>query len=125
MHASSIEKTVLTTHFGVDTLSDPSPTTSQPFLTGMSLRVGHRSVDQAGLVSLPYLKKWGATSHNLVGLVESLSTVFGAEPPVSRSILDGFDAFGLGHHFFLLACCAPAQRSGRCVAFPYRVPTDK
>lgn len=53
----------------------------------MSLRAGHQNVDQSGVVTLPYLKEWSAASHNLVGLVESLSTVFGAEPPVRTYLL--------------------------------------
>eukprot|EP00903_Cladosiphon_okamuranus_P010228 g9687.t1 len=48
----------------------------------MSLRVGHHNVDQTGLVSTPYLREWSGAISSLVGLVESLSTVFGAEPPL-------------------------------------------
>lgn len=48
----------------------------------MSLRAGHRNVDQNGLVSMAYLQGWSAASHNLVELVANMSTVFGAEPPV-------------------------------------------
>lgn len=56
----------------------------------MSLRVGHRNVDQTGLVSLPCLREWGRETSNLVVLVESLSAVFGAEPPVSYRIVLGW-----------------------------------
>lgn len=52
--------------------------------TGMSLRAGHQSVDETGLVSLPYLQGWSA-AHNLVELVGTMSTVFGTQPPVSAS----------------------------------------
>ncbi|CAB1097530.1 unnamed protein product [Ectocarpus sp. CCAP 1310/34] len=48
---------------------------------GMSLRAGHQSVDETGLVSLPYLQGWSA-AHNLVELVGTMSTVFGAQPPL-------------------------------------------
>ncbi|CAM9919938.1 unnamed protein product [Scytosiphon promiscuus] len=50
--------------------------------TGMSLKVGHRHVDQSGLVYLPYLHEWSARTHNLVELIANMSSVFGAEPPL-------------------------------------------
>ncbi len=50
--------------------------------SGMSLKVGHRHVDQTGLVYLPYLHEWTARTHNLVELIANMSSVFGAEPPV-------------------------------------------
>lgn len=49
----------------------------------MALKVGHKHVDQSGLVYLPYLHEWSARSHNLVELCAHMSSVFGAEPPVS------------------------------------------
>lgn len=48
----------------------------------MSLKVGHKHVDQSGLVYLPYLHEWTARTHNLVELIANMSSVFGAEPPV-------------------------------------------
>lgn len=51
-------------------------------LPGLSLRVGHHHVGQSGQVDLPYLESWNAASHNLYQLVASMSTTFGAEPPV-------------------------------------------
>ena len=54
----------------------------KPF-PGMSLKVGHKHVDQSGLVYLPYLHEWTARTHNLVELIANMSSVFGAEPPVS------------------------------------------
>lgn len=48
----------------------------------MKLKVGHRHVDQSGLVYLPYLHEWAARTHNLVELIANMSGVFGAEPPV-------------------------------------------
>ncbi|CAM9988688.1 unnamed protein product [Pylaiella littoralis] len=50
--------------------------------SGMSLKVGHRHVDQGGLVYLPYLHEWSARTHNLVELIANMSSVFGAEPPL-------------------------------------------
>ncbi|CAM9729248.1 unnamed protein product [Ectocarpus sp. 13 AM-2016] len=49
---------------------------------GMKLKVGHRHVDQSGLVYLPYLHEWAARTHNLVELIANMSGVFGAEPPL-------------------------------------------
>lgn len=49
----------------------------------MALKKGHKHVDQSGLVYLPYLHEWSARSHNLVQLCAHMSSVFGAEPPVS------------------------------------------
>lgn len=49
----------------------------------MALKKGHKHVDQSGLVYLPYLHEWSARTHNLVQLCAHMSSVFGAEPPVS------------------------------------------
>ncbi|CAM9153201.1 unnamed protein product [Chrysoparadoxa australica] len=48
----------------------------------MEVKPGHRHVDSAGLVYLPYLHEWNAATHNLVKLCETISSVFGVDPPV-------------------------------------------
>lgn len=58
----------------------------------MSLKVGHKHVDQSGLVYLPYLHEWTARTHNLVELIANMSSVFGAEPPVSVKLLLSYGA---------------------------------
>ena len=75
----------------------------------MSLKVGHKHVDQSGLVYLPYLHEWSARSHNLVQLCAHMSSVFGAEPPVSaeRAYDKGVPSSrGMGREYFF--CARPA-----------------
>ncbi|CAM9303641.1 unnamed protein product [Choristocarpus tenellus] len=50
--------------------------------TGMSLKIGHQHVDRNGMVYLPYLHDWAAATHNLVTLCATMSSVFGADPPL-------------------------------------------
>ncbi|KAG5190250.1 UEV domain-containing protein [Tribonema minus] len=48
----------------------------------MDIQKGHRHVDSAGMVYLPYLHEWEARSHDLVELCAAMSGVFGQDPPV-------------------------------------------
>lgn len=79
----------------------------------MALKVGHKHVDQSGLVYLPYLHEWSARSHNLVQLCAHMSSVFGAEPPVSseRAYDNGTEPSlqwcPKRNSLTLLACTAP------------------
>lgn len=57
----------------------------------MIIKPKHRHVDSAGMVYLPYLSTWSPTSCNLLGLVDTVSKVFGQDPPV-RSTTGGAQA---------------------------------
>ncbi|CAM9880227.1 unnamed protein product, partial [Phaeothamnion confervicola] len=48
---------------------------------GMALKMGHRHVDSAGFVYLPYLHEWNGRSHDLVQLCAHMSSIFGQDPP--------------------------------------------
>lgn len=48
----------------------------------MEIKKGHRHVDSAGMVYLPYLHEWSEATHNLEGLCAALSAVFSQDPPV-------------------------------------------
>lgn len=49
--------------------------------SSMHVRQG-RHVDANGRVYLPYLNEWRANTHNLIGCIQIMTVVFGAEPPV-------------------------------------------
>eukprot|EP00250_Pteridium_aquilinum_P016712 c23249_g1_i2 orf=157-1386(+) len=54
----------------------------------MVIKRHHKHVDGSGMVALPYLDKWAFPESNLVGLVRSLSAMFGLDPPLfSKSVL--------------------------------------
>eukprot|EP01114_Cavostelium_apophysatum_P008047 TRINITY_DN2030_c0_g1_i2.p1 TRINITY_DN2030_c0_g1~~TRINITY_DN2030_c0_g1_i2.p1 ORF type:complete len:411 (+),score=87.84 TRINITY_DN2030_c0_g1_i2:124-1356(+) len=48
----------------------------------MIIKPKHRHVDSQGICYLPYLSSWNATACNLVGLVSTMSQIFGQDPPV-------------------------------------------
>ncbi|CAM9172299.1 unnamed protein product [Discosporangium mesarthrocarpum] len=52
---------------------------------GLTLKSGHRHVDNNGMIYLPYLHEWRRGTHNLVHLCAHMSSVFGAEPPLFAS----------------------------------------
>lgn len=49
---------------------------------GMIIKPKHKHVDSTGMCYLPYLSNWNPNSCNLVGLVGTMSKVFGVDPPV-------------------------------------------
>ena len=48
----------------------------------MMVKPGHRHVDVEGLVYLPYLHDWRASTHNLVELCTVMASIFQSQPPV-------------------------------------------
>eukprot|EP01119_Soliformovum_irregulare_P017478 TRINITY_DN5206_c0_g1_i1.p1 TRINITY_DN5206_c0_g1~~TRINITY_DN5206_c0_g1_i1.p1 ORF type:complete len:258 (-),score=3.25 TRINITY_DN5206_c0_g1_i1:27-800(-) len=52
---------------------------------GMIIKPKHRHVDSNGVVYLPYLSTWSASSCNLTALVATMSKVFSDDPPVRSS----------------------------------------
>lgn len=48
----------------------------------MRIKPQHRHVDAQGMIYLPYLSSWNASSSSLIHLVTVLASVFGEEPPV-------------------------------------------
>ncbi|KAL6297635.1 hypothetical protein ACE6H2_005777 [Prunus campanulata] len=48
----------------------------------MVIKSAHAHVNPSGLVSIPYLHNWVYPSSNLVELAESLTAVFGQDPPL-------------------------------------------
>lgn len=81
---------------------------------GMSLKVGHRHVDQSGLVYLPYLHEWAGMTHNLVELCAHMSSVFGAEPPVREGVATARNMFSSALQL-CVTVLALLQRCSRCI----------
>jgi len=48
----------------------------------MVIKPKHRHVDSTGMVYLPYLSTWNATSCNILNLASVMSQIFGQDPPV-------------------------------------------
>ena len=51
-------------------------------VSSMMIKEGHRHVGQDGMVYMPYLHSWKASTHNLIEACRNMSSIFGNEPPV-------------------------------------------